>query len=374
MRRSSASRSSPGLEPGRRRAIGRALRSARVGAAVAGREAAAHVGQGAGANRVLAPIEVVHRRIGAVSSSASFARRPGRAAERPEVDAAVAGLRRVHDLQPWPRLARIEGEVGAATPGLPRRLYFGSCRRISRASTTSASSSPPQRMPSTERTSSSRFTILLPLVAVEVRLHPSAQVVGLPDVEHPPVASLEQVDTRGVRGAGRRGGSCRSWRSAPARPRRGRPSSGCRAGRRDRAARAAPRRMPPRRRAPGGRLRRAEVVRERRQPHVGHVGPDHATREPSRAQRRAGERRIVEHVAVGVQETEVEPALCATKTDPRKNSRNAGSTCSIGGSPETRRSSIPVRWAMYGGSAGDPRAPGTTRSVPRRGTSRRRSR
>ena len=41
-------------------------------------------------------------------------------------------------------------------------------------------------------------------------------------------------------------------------------------------------------------------------------------------------------------------ALCATKTAPFENSRNEGSTCSMGGSRATRWSLIPVSWVMNG--------------------------
>ncbi len=50
-------------------------------------------------------------------------------------------------------------------------------------------------------------------------------------------------------------------------------------------------------------------------------------------------------------------ALCATRTAPRENSRNAGSTCSIRGCPRTIELVIPVRAAMNAGTG----PPGSTR-------------
>ena len=183
---------------------------------------------------------------------------------------------------------------------------------MSLASSTRASSSPPGvSSPSTRQTSPEEILDLLPTVAVEVGLHPRAEVAGLPDVEHAIVPPDEAVDARRV-GEGIR---------EPDLP-EVRPSS-----RANGLAEVAEREDPEttaeveepvedlgaRHRVvqcPMDRLHAgAEVRRERVEADVGHVGPHDPSSQLGGADRRAVEEGIVEPFQVHVQEGEVEAGV-----------------------------------------------------------------
>ena len=322
---------------------------------VAGRRAAAHVGERAGREPRARP----HRGRAAADRHDLLERLLGQTRPRAVPERADVGAVR-H--RPWPGgRASVAGRPRSDRASryaprrqvLPRRLYCGSCRPIRRASRTSASSSPRAAdVPRPSATSPSMSSIFLRVVAVEVGLHPGAEVLRLADVEDPAVATLEQVHAGGVgEGVGERdlavvGPAARRDGFAQVAERED--PEPCR---RCRGARGAPRRTLRHRRAHGGSASRGSGSTSRasgasrwaRPARPRGVRAWRCTRAGRGAARSRGASRF------SFTNEKSNPALWATKTAPRANSRNAGRISSIGGRPATRWSLIPVRWAMNGG-------------------------
>ena len=252
----------------------------------------------------------MQRRIGKTSSSASLARRARcdegngpRNAPPPLVSRTtlIRGYASASSIRRYAYFRHV----------LPRRLYFGSCWRISRASRIRDSSSEPHGTPSTADGLGEQVLDLLAAVAVEVALDARTQVDRLADVQHAAVPTAEQVDARRVRQvvresdlpevrapAGADGAVQVAERDDPEPPaqlEQAVEDLGAGLGVGQRSVRRP--------------HRGAEVLRERLEPHVRHVGPHHAPREAGGAHRRRWQRVVVEAFERDVEEGEVEPGV-----------------------------------------------------------------
>ncbi len=232
-------------------------------------------------------------------------------AERPEVRAAVARRGRAHDLQSRVCLGRIDLEVGVAAPGLTAPVVL----RLVTTDQPSFDHEGLQLRRARHTVDRRRFgeqaVDLLALVAVEVRLHASAQVLRLADVQHAAVASAEQVDAGGVRQV------IRQTDLAEMRPATGAHRFVEVAEREDAEPPAQVEQAVQHLGAGLGVGERpvvghdpgAEIAGERLQLHVGDVWPDHAASQSRCADGRCRQRVVVEPNEVRVQEREVESCV-----------------------------------------------------------------
>ncbi len=186
---------------GRRGGPGRALRSARgrSGRRKGPDSGRCRRGRTARTGSV-PPIARVQLRSGTTSSNASFARRAAPPPENgPEVRAAVVMGGAMHDLQARVRLGGIELEVRESAPGLAAavvlRLVLSDESRLEHERFEFASGRHVALDPSNL---AEKVLDLLSLVAVEVGLHPRAEVARLADVEDALVPTHEAVDAGGV--------------------------------------------------------------------------------------------------------------------------------------------------------------------------------
>ena len=232
-----------------------------------------------------------------------------RRGERPEERAAALGL--ADDLDPRVRLGVVDPQVRV----LPPRLAPAVVLRLVLADQPGLEDQGLELRAARDavdrRGLGEQVLDLLAAVAVEVALDARTQVDRLADVQHAAVPTAEQVDARRVRQvvrepdlpevrapAGADGAVQVAERDDPE------PPAELEQAVEDLGAGLGVGQRPVRRSH-----RRAEVLRERLEPHVRHVGPDDAPREAGGAHRRRWQRVVVEAFERDVEEREVEPGV-----------------------------------------------------------------